>query len=100
MKTTSVQGAFTSGELSPALMARVDFNKYQQGCRLLRNCLVQPHGPAVKRPGFLLLDEIPAEAVLHSFVFNQDQAYALAFGEKWLRVFTPEGPVLNSQGRV
>lgn len=100
MANLTLQPAFTSGELAPSLQARVDLSKYSQGCRTLRNFKVQPHGGAVKRPGFVLLDELPAEAVLLRFVFNNDQAYCLVFGEKWLRFFTHDGPVLDSGGAV
>ena len=100
MNILTLQPAFTAGELAPSLSARVDLSKYQQGCRTLRNFKVQPHGGAVKRPGFLLLDELPGEAALVRFVFNNDQAYCLAFGEKWLRIFTAEGAVLNSSGET
>ncbi len=100
MSSLTLQAAFTSGELSPSLSARVDMAKYQQGCRTLLNFKVQPHGGAVKRPGFLLLDSLPGEAALIRFVFNNEQAYALAFGEKWLRIFTAEGPVLDKEGAV
>lgn len=93
-----LQPAFTAGELAPSLSARVDMSKYQQGCKLLQNFKVQPHGGAVKRPGFILLDEIPGEAALIRFVFNNEQAYCLVFGEKWLQIFTHEGPILNDGG--
>lgn len=96
MPSLGLQGAFTSGELSPSLSARVDLSKYQQGCRTLRNFVVQPHGGATKRPGFVLLDSMPGEAVLLSFVFNTEQAYCLCFGEKWLRVATRDGFVLKN----
>ncbi|MDR2946433.1 MAG: hypothetical protein LBV79_06785 [Candidatus Adiutrix sp.] len=95
----TLQSSFTGGELSPSLSARVDFNKFGQGCKLLKNFKVQPHGGAVKRPGFLLLDELPGEAALIPFIFNQEQAYALAFGEKWLRVFMADGAVLDGAGQ-
>ena len=95
MAMLTLQPSFVGGELAPALSARVDLAKYNQGCSLLKNFKVQPHGGATKRPGFLLLDDLPGEAHLVRFVFNQDQAYCLAFGQKWLRVFTPKGPVLN-----
>ena len=106
MSMMTLQGAFTSGELSPSLSARVDLAKYQQGCRTLRNFLVQPHGGAVKRPGFLLIDALPmvystAEdngAVLLPFVFNADQSYCLVFGHFWLRIATREGMVLGDDG--
>lgn len=98
MPASAIQGAFTSGELAPSLTARVDLEKYGKGCRTLKNFLVQPHGGAVKRPGFLLLDELPGEACLVPFVFNQTQAYCLVFGERWLRVAMASGFVLNGSG--
>ncbi|UQZ90838.1 hypothetical protein C4J81_17135 [Deltaproteobacteria bacterium Smac51] len=100
MSGLTLQAAFTSGELSPSLSARVDLAKYQQGCRTLLNFKIQPHGGAVKRPGFLLLDELPGEAALIKFAFNKEQTYCLALGEKWMRVFIPDGPVLNDKGEV
>ena len=95
---TTLQGAFTSGELSPSLTARIDLSKYQQGCKTLSNFLVQPHGGAVKRPGFLLMDLLPWEAVLLPFVFNASQAYCLVFGEKRLRIANAEGMILGKNG--
>ena len=99
MPASVLQGAFTAGELAPSLAARIDLEKYSKGCRLLKNFLVQPHGGAVKRPGFVLLDELPGEATLVPFVFSQSQAYCLVFGEKWLRIATPEGFILDGQGQ-
>lgn len=106
MPVMTLQGAFTSGELSPSLSARVDLAKYQQGCRTLKNLLVEPHGGATKRPGFLLIDALPrvystAEnngAALLPFIFNEEQAYCLVFGHFWLRVATPSGMVLGDDG--
>jgi hypothetical protein len=92
----ALQSDFTAGELSPSLLARVDLAKYSKGCRTLRNFLVQPHGGAVKRPGFELLGALPGQCVLLEFVFNNDQAYALIFGNKWMRVATHDGFVLDS----
>ena len=94
----ALQSDFTAGELSPSLMARVDLAKYSKGCRTLRNFLVQSHGPAVKRPGFELIGELPGPAVLLEFVFNNEQTYALVFGEEWMRVATHDGFVLNEDG--
>lgn len=94
----SLQSDFTAGELSPSLLARVDLAKYNKGCRTLRNFLVQSHGPAVKRPGFQLLGELPGPAVLLEFVFNTEQTYALIFGEKWMRVATHDGFIKYRSG--
>lgn len=91
----ALQSDFTAGELSPSLLARVDLAKYNKGGRTMRNFLVQSHGPAVKRPGFQFIGELPGPAVLLEFVFNKDQTYALILGEKWMRVATHGGFVLN-----
>lgn len=95
MPGSALQSNFTAGELSPSLSARVELAKYNTGCRTLKNFMVQSHGGAVKRPGFELLDALPGPAALVPFVFNQDQAYCLCFGEKWLRVATHDGFVLS-----
>ena len=100
MPGSALQSDFTAGELAPSLSARVDLAKYSKGCRRLENFLVQAHGGAVKRPGFLLLNALPGEAVLVPFTFNQEQAYCLVFGEKWLRVATADGFILNSAGGI
>lgn len=95
-----LQGAFTSGELSPDLSARTDFSRYASGCRRLKNFWVQPHGGASKRPGFVMLGGVPGEARLVPFVFNTEQSYCLVFGEGWLRVCTETGFILGDDGRV
>ena len=91
----SLQSDFTAGELSPSLLARVDLAKYSKGGRTMRNFMVQSHGPAVKRPGFILIGELPGPAVLLEFVFNNAQTYALILGERWMRVATHDGFVMN-----
>ena len=99
-KTQLLQGAFTSGELTPDLDARTDFARYANGCRRLKNFMVQPHGGASKRPGFALVGGVPGEARLAPFVFNTEQSYCLVFGEGWLRVCTAEGFILDENGKV
>lgn len=100
--SSAIQGDFTAGELSPALTARVDLSKYGKGCQLLQNFLVQAHGGAVKRPGFELLGELGedwTDAVLVPFVFNQEQAYCLVFGERKLLVAVHDGFVIDDDGQ-
>ena len=94
----SLQSNFTAGELSPAMLGRVEMDKFRDGARTMRNFLVQSHGPAVKRPGFVLLGQLPGQAVLLEFVFNNDQTYALIFGDYWLRVAMHGGFVLDGNG--
>ena len=96
MAGTMLQCDFTSGELSPALLARVDLAKYAKGCRTERNFISRAQGGAAKRPGFEFLGEVPGDAVLVPFVFNTEQAYCLVFGNKWMRVAQHDGFVLQN----
>lgn len=97
---TWLQSDFTAGELSPSLLARVDFAKYTKGCRTMRNFMVQSHGGAIKRSGFTWLGTLPSPAKLAEFVFNTEQTYCLVFGEKWLRIATHEGFILDDNGNT
>jgi len=47
-----IQRTFAGGELAPALAARADVAKYQQGLRTCRNFIVQRHGGVANRAGF------------------------------------------------
>lgn len=97
-KTQLLQGAFTSGELTPDLDARTDFTRYANGCRTLKNFWVQAHGGASKRPGFMLAGQVPGEATLVPFVFNTEQSYCLVFGDGWLRICTEDGFIADDKG--
>ncbi len=77
---------FTSGELSPRLGERLDFQRYNDGCRKLRNmtCLVQ--GPVTRRPGFQYIDDLSYLGADESkpvrmvrFVKSDTTAYVLIF---------------------
>ncbi len=84
-----MQPAFSSGELSPGLYSRVDLAKYHVGAALLRNWFVRVTGGASTRPGTIYIGEckISSKAVrLIPFQFNVLQAYALEFGDQYMRV--------------
>ncbi len=88
--------SFTSGELTPLLSGRVDLDKVNSGCRVLKNAYALSQGPAVRRPGFEFiydLDLLNADSLgpvrLVPFIFNEIQAYALIFfvdttGNRWV----------------
>ncbi len=91
------QGAFTAGELSPLLLGRVDLARYMSGCKTLSNMLVHPQGGASKRPGFEYVAELPGEAHLLPFIFNNEQSYVLAFTDYELRIYTRAGLLQTSE---
>ena len=94
---------FTAGEISPRLEGRIDLSKYFNGCRMLENFHIHPHGGITRRSGFRFVAEAmnPDKPVmLVPFEFNATQTYVLEFGEDAsgqgrMRVFTDHGVVLS-----
>lgn len=84
------QRSFASGELAPAMYARTDVTKYASGLRTCRNFIIQATGGANWRPGFDFIADLSAAGDtirLLPFIFNNEQAYVLAFGERVVRVY-------------
>ncbi|MCJ2165539.1 MULTISPECIES: hypothetical protein [unclassified Pseudodesulfovibrio] len=94
---------FTAGEISPRLEGRTDLSKYYNGCRILENFHVHPHGGATRRSGFRFVAETlnPSKPVLLiPFEFSASETYVLEFGEDdqgqgRMRVFSGHGVVLS-----
>lgn len=79
-----LQEAFTSGELSPRIAARVDSDAYATGAEVVDNLFLTPQGPLVKRPGtkrYLDLGEF-GECRLLPYIFNDDtRGVLILYGE-------------------
>lgn len=79
--------SFTSGELSPLMEGRVDFKRFNNGCRALKNSVSLTQGAATNRPGSefiydlssLGLDPANPEVRQIPFIFNEEQAYTMVF---------------------
>lgn len=92
------QPAFTGGELSPALWARVDLAKYGSGLKSALNVFIHAHGGASNRPGFEFVGEVKdstKKTRLIPFQFNTEQSYILEFGHLYMRVYRNGGLVLS-----
>ena len=92
---------FAAGQLSKKFLARIDLpNFYKAGTLLCRNYVPQVQGPAEFRIGsrYVLHTRLNGITSLYPFVFNDSQAYALAFSDKKLRFFSDGGVVLGSAG--
>lgn len=99
------QNSFTSGVLSPGVLARTDLQKYADGCQEMVNCIVYAHGGVTNRPGTVYLDTLPGDGVLIPFVYSVEQAYVLAFfdkggGKTGMRVYSGGGVVVDDNGGV
>lgn len=88
----------SSGELSPSLYARTDFQKYASGLRTCRNFIVQRFGGCANRTGFRYIEATKnnGAAQLIEWIFDADQTYVLEFGDQYMRVYQDGGQVIVS----
>lgn len=96
-----IQSSFTAGEVSPRLLARVDFAKFQNGVQLMENYLPLPHGGATSRNGTRFVSEVKDSAkdcVLVPFEFSTVQAYMLEFGDQYVRFYKDYGRIESPPG--
>ena len=93
------QRTFSRGEIDPKLNSRVDLAAYFASLATCRNAYVPRSGGVVNRPGTEFVGETltPAKAVkLVPFVFSADDAYALEFGDLYMRVIRDGAYVTES----
>lgn len=83
-----------AGELGPALDGRIDLQKFSQGALLSQNCILRVAGPATRRGGTRFIEEVKDSADrswLVEFEFSATQAFALEFGDGYVRFYTKVG---------
>ncbi|MBE3143566.1 MAG: hypothetical protein IMZ61_06545 [Planctomycetes bacterium] len=86
---------FTSGELTERIENRSDTEKYQSGCKYLRNMIPQIYGGAERRPGTQFVAVANAEiSRLIPFVYSSDIAYVVEITDKAMR-FIYDGELLD-----
>lgn len=85
----TVQVGFTSGELDPILLGRIDKELYYKGAALLRNVYVNPQGHLTRREGTFYVDTTTSSAVARKieFQFNTEQKYLLVFTAGQFKVY-------------
>ena len=98
-RTTLALTSFVSGEFSPKMDGRTDFDKYSSGAKTLENFLVHPQGAATRRVGAQFIAEVKSSAAktrLIPFEFSTTQTYVLEFGNTYIRFFKDKGQILDS----
>ena len=88
--------SFNSGELSPRLAARLDFQKYRSGLEVCENIIPLSEGGAMRRPGTRYVSEVKLSTVkgrLKRFQFSVTQAYMLEMGDSILRFYRHQGQI-------
>ena len=87
--STAIQRAFSGGEITPGLYARIDVAKYITGLRTCRNNIVLKHGGVYNRPGTGFISEVKDSSKTIKyvpFIYNSEQTYVLEFGNLYMRV--------------
>ena len=77
---------------------RTDINKYHNGCSVLINATVLPHGGVVKRPGTQYIATAPNKANLFPFEFSVDDALVLEYSNLLIRFYKDGAAVLDNAG--
>lgn len=94
---------FSSGELSPLMLGRVDLPKYLNGCETLENWLPLMYGGVKRRPGlrFALQSRYASrQAVLIPFEFSTTQAYMIEVGNLYMCFYRNGGIIINGTATI
>ena len=96
LKATPILNRFNFGELSPLIAGRVDFSKYQAGCKRLENFIPLVQGPISRRGGTRFIAKSANgnnPVALLRFEFSESTAYIIEAGHLYLRFYYAQSPV-------
>ena len=102
-KVSAALTNFTAGELSPRLRGRTDLEKYFNGCKIMENMTIHPHGGASRRPGTKFIHEVKTSSLstrLIPFEFSTTQTYVLEFGNLYIRFFKDGGIITEGDKTI
>jgi hypothetical protein len=92
---------FSTGEVSPFLGARVDYEKYNNGLKTGENVFLKIQGPLTRRYGKRFVAEVKTSSKKTRcipFVFSDEQAYVIEFGEFYARFYMNGGRIESPPG--
>lgn len=90
MRLKFINNAFSGGILSPEIHGRKDYTKTPIGLADAENMVVEPTGAISNTAGTLFLNatkDKTKNSYLLEFTFNRHQAYAMEFGENYIRFY-------------
>ncbi|WP_435310643.1 hypothetical protein [Primorskyibacter sedentarius] len=102
-KAKPIQNNFTSGEFSPRLNGRSEISKYSNAVAVLENFKVYAHGGISRRQGSRFVAPVKdhnQRIGLYPFVFNDEQAYILEFGDFYMRIYRNGGQFTDPTEQV
>lgn len=100
-KVAPIQTNFNTGEISPLLEGRVDFDKYKAALKTCLNHLPLVQGGTTRRPGTVFVSEVKDSAAktrIVKFEYSVTQAYILEFGNLYVRIYYAHGRAESPPG--
>jgi hypothetical protein len=85
-----------SGEFSPRMEARVDFERYPNAAKMCRNLLLLPQGGCTRRPGTRFIAEVADSddaTIIMPFQFSESDAWVIEAGEMYFRFYRRQAQV-------
>lgn len=102
-KVSPIQSVFNTGEITPLLYGRVDYDNYKKALKTSVNGIALVQGPWTRRPGTYFVaeakDSSKATRVVQ-FEFSTTQAYIIEFGDEYMRFYRNNGPVLETAQNI
>ena len=95
-KVQPLQNAFSAGEISPRLAARLDLEKYPAGMEICENAIPLSEGGVMRRSGTRYVAEVKLSSVkgrLKRFEFSITQAYILELCDTAMRFCRYQGQI-------
>jgi len=85
----AIQPAFTGGEISEDVAARIDLDKYQLALLQAENTIIKPYGSVKKRTGskYCGTTKNNGQAILRRFEFSTELSYMLEIGAGYIRIW-------------
>lgn len=102
-KVSPIQNNFNSGEFSPLMAGRTDFDGYRSALKVCKNHIPLVQGGVTRRPGTYFCDEVKDSTRatrLVAFEFSTTQAYIIEFGHGYIRFKRNNGPVRETAQNI
>lgn len=97
VRTNDTYHNFAGGQIGPKMFRRYDLPYFKNSAEKMQNFIPYLQGPARFREGTRFVRETEDIATLHPFIFSDEQAYALEFSHRRIRVFK-DGALVVSDG--
>lgn len=98
-KVSPIVRSLNAGEWSELLDGRTDLDRYPASLRTCLNFVPTPQGPLIGRSGtqfnIPIADESKTSELI-GFIFSNEQAYNLEFGDLELRFVSPDGLLVHT----